>query len=223
MIRMLHRLRSLLERRESQGGDGRRRRFHHYDMRLDNVMEHTPDPSQSAQDPISIGLVGDLEDRCEPFQPPGAALPRLWAIPTVSPRVPAGAAGPIYDPHVSLPWRRVQERTFKVIDFGLAKFDEMYAADEGADMGADMVGEDSSSSGAWYLAPLACMSSTPEAVHKAAWRGKGAPLAPRPHTDFSPSLSLLSTCRHARILWQGRLVGLQKRVDGTWLHLFPGA
>ncbi len=38
-------------------------RFHHYDLRLDNVMEHLPDPLQDAHDPISADLVGSAKDR----------------------------------------------------------------------------------------------------------------------------------------------------------------
>ncbi len=101
-----------------------------------------------------------------------------------------------------------------MIDFGLAKFDEMYAADEGADTGADLVGEDSSSGSPWYLAPLACMSSTPEAVHKAAWRGKGARLAPgRPPTP-STSSGLSSMLGRPADSWPGRLV-VTRRVQGA--------
>lgn len=39
-------------------------RFHHYDLRLDNVMEHTPDPEQDAADPISKKMLGDASGRC---------------------------------------------------------------------------------------------------------------------------------------------------------------
>jgi hypothetical protein len=39
-------------------------RFHHYDLRLDNVMEHTPDPEQDAADPISKQMLGDASGRC---------------------------------------------------------------------------------------------------------------------------------------------------------------
>jgi hypothetical protein len=39
-------------------------RFHHYDLRLDNVMEHTPDPEQDAADPVSKQMLGDASGRC---------------------------------------------------------------------------------------------------------------------------------------------------------------
>ena len=40
------------------------RSFHHYDLRLDNVMEHKPDPRQNARDPISRRIAGDETARC---------------------------------------------------------------------------------------------------------------------------------------------------------------
>lgn len=39
-------------------------RFHHYDLRTDNVMEHVPDPEQDASDPISLSMIGDAAQRC---------------------------------------------------------------------------------------------------------------------------------------------------------------
>ena len=62
--------------------------------------------------------------------------------------------------------------TFKIIDFGLGRFDEYYAADEGADVNLDV--SDGQKTGPWYLAPFAWCGSAPEKVHQAAWRGKGA-------------------------------------------------
>lgn len=58
-----------------------------------------------------------------------------------------------------------------MIDFGLAEFDEMYAADEGADEDQDL--QDSEKPSAWYMAPVLCLSAVPEAIHRRAWKGKG--------------------------------------------------
>jgi hypothetical protein len=33
-------------------------RFHHYDLRLDNIMEHTPSPDDCAQDELSRFVMG---------------------------------------------------------------------------------------------------------------------------------------------------------------------
>ncbi len=80
-------------------------------------------------------------------------------------------------PHCPLPRRDSDRRsncakTFKIIDLGLARFDEMYAADEGADTSLE-VGDDARKA-PWYLLPVRMCGSAPEAIHQAAWRGKGA-------------------------------------------------
>jgi hypothetical protein len=105
--------------------------FHHYDLRLDNVMEHTPDPEQDAADPVSKQMLGDASGR-------------------------SGA-----------------RKVYKIIDFGLGRFDEYYAADEGADGNLDVGEPEGNKKAPWYTAPIRWCGSAPEAVHHVAWRGKG--------------------------------------------------
>jgi hypothetical protein len=47
----------------------------------------------------------------------------------------------------------------------------MYAADEGADINLAVGGD--ARKAPWYLLPIRMCGSAPEAIHQAAWRGKG--------------------------------------------------
>jgi hypothetical protein len=42
----------------------RRFGFHHCDFRLENVMEHKPNPDHHAKDAISMAVLGDPSKRC---------------------------------------------------------------------------------------------------------------------------------------------------------------
>ncbi len=100
-------------------------------------------------------------------------------------------------PHCPLPRRESDRRsncakTFKIIDLGLARFDEMYAADEGADTSLE-VGDDARKA-PWYLLPVRMCGSAPEAIHQAAWRGKGALLCDLTKWLSQSSSSFSSIC-----------------------------
>lgn len=101
----------------------RRFGFHHCDFRLENVMEHTPDPSQVATDAISLAVLGD-------------------------------------------PKKRVFERTFKTIDYGLAKFDDTYSAAHG------WLEEEAKGNEVEEHVRVKRLA-WPEWIHKKAWKGKG--------------------------------------------------
>jgi hypothetical protein len=87
------------------------------DLRLDNVMETRQSAAQNAADELSLAMIGDVSSRY------GAAIAVLALLQMALSCGFYGVA--MHDLH------RNYERQFKIIDYGLAKFDDYYSAAHG--------------------------------------------------------------------------------------------